>query len=119
MGSNLVKVHNNWNVCYTCGFDVEDGHTSMTCHMDWRKRTHDVTFTRDNAQQKLAQGCDACMRGMHKTLLPGNDWRFGVENVCAAIKFNGLVSATTSSLDPTYFDFGPIVDDDEVTIILF
>ena len=69
--SNLVKQHNNWNVCYSCGFDVEDGHNSMTYHMDWRKPTHDVTFTHDNAQQKLAMGCDACTRGMHKSILPG------------------------------------------------
>jgi hypothetical protein len=67
---NPVKVHNNWNVCYSCGFDVEDGHTLQTCHFDWRKPTHNVTFTRANAQQKLAQGCDASTRGMHKTMLP-------------------------------------------------
>jgi hypothetical protein len=67
---NPVKIHNNWNVCYSCGFDVEDGHTSMTCHLEWRKPTHDVTFTRGNAQQKLAQGCGACTKGMHKTMLP-------------------------------------------------
>ena len=67
---NPIKIHNNWNVCYSCGFDVEDGHTSQTCHFDWRKPTHDVTFTRANAQQKLAQGCDACTKGMHKTMLP-------------------------------------------------
>ncbi len=67
---NPVKVHNNWNVCYSCGFDVEDGHTSQTCHFDWRKPSHDVTFTRANAQQKLAQRCDACTKGMHKTMLP-------------------------------------------------
>jgi hypothetical protein len=69
--SNLIKSHNNWNVCYLCGFDVEDGYTSNTCHMDWRKPTHDVTFTRENAQFKLSQGCNACTRGMHKTMLPG------------------------------------------------
>jgi hypothetical protein len=35
-------------VCYSCGFDVEDGHNSQTCHFDWRKPNHDVTFTRAN-----------------------------------------------------------------------
>ena len=69
--SNLVKTYNNWNVCYSCDFDVKDGHNSNTCHMDWHKPNHDVTFTRENAQMKLAQGCDACTRGMHKTMLPG------------------------------------------------
>ena len=69
--SNLVKTHNNWNVCYSCGFDVEDTHDSMSCHMDWRKPGHDVYFTRANAQQKLDAGCNACTRGMHKSILPG------------------------------------------------
>jgi hypothetical protein len=46
--TNPVKIHNNWNVCYSCGFDVEDGHNSQTCHFDWRKPNHDVTFTRAN-----------------------------------------------------------------------
>jgi hypothetical protein len=31
--SNITKKHNNWNVCFSCGFDVEDGHTSATCHL--------------------------------------------------------------------------------------
>ena len=25
---NIYKQHNNWNVCFSCRFDVEDGHTS-------------------------------------------------------------------------------------------
>jgi hypothetical protein len=29
--TNPVKKYNNWDMCYTCGFDVESGHTSMTC----------------------------------------------------------------------------------------
>jgi hypothetical protein len=28
---NINKVHNNWNVCFPCGFDIEGGHTSITC----------------------------------------------------------------------------------------
>jgi hypothetical protein len=69
--SNMVKTHNNWNVCYSCGFNVEDGHDSMPCHMDWRKPGHNVYFTRPNAQQKLDAGCNACTRGIHKSILPG------------------------------------------------
>jgi hypothetical protein len=38
--------------------------------MVWRKPLHDVTFTWANAQQKLAQGCGASTKGMHKTMLP-------------------------------------------------
>jgi hypothetical protein len=29
--SNIYKRYNNWNVCFLCGFDIEDGHTSQTC----------------------------------------------------------------------------------------
>ena len=29
--SNTVKRYANWNACYSCGFDVADGHTSMSC----------------------------------------------------------------------------------------
>ncbi len=30
--SNIIKTFANQNVCYTCGFDVEDWHTSTTCN---------------------------------------------------------------------------------------
>jgi hypothetical protein len=29
--SNIVKKYANWNVCFLCGFDIEEGHTSQTC----------------------------------------------------------------------------------------
>ena len=28
---NLTKMYANWNACYSCGFDVPEGHTSQTC----------------------------------------------------------------------------------------
>ena len=31
MYSNIVKRYSNMNVCFSCGFDVENGHTSRTC----------------------------------------------------------------------------------------
>jgi hypothetical protein len=40
-----MKKYVNWNVCYSCGFDVENGHTSMTCPANLRKALHDVYFT--------------------------------------------------------------------------
>ncbi len=30
--SNITKMFANWNVCYTCGFDIEDGHTLARAH---------------------------------------------------------------------------------------
>ena len=67
--SNIYKRHNNWNVCFSCGFDVEDGHTSMTC--PFKKANHQQAFSRENAQQFITAGYDPCTKGMHKTVLPG------------------------------------------------
>jgi hypothetical protein len=30
----IIKKYNNWNVCYSCGFDVEPRHNLMTCPID-------------------------------------------------------------------------------------
>jgi hypothetical protein len=67
--SNIYKRHNNWNVCFSCGFDVEDGHTSATC--PFKKANHQQAYTRENAQQFITAGYDPCTKGMHKTVLPG------------------------------------------------
>ena len=64
--SNIYKVHNNWNVCFSCGFDIEDGHTSITC--PFKRWNHQDSFTRKNAQQFIAAGYDPCTKGMHKTV---------------------------------------------------
>ena len=32
---NFVKLFANNNVFYSCGLDVEDGHTSATCPQEW------------------------------------------------------------------------------------
>ena len=66
--SNIYKRYNNWNACFSCGFDIEDGHTSATC--PFRKANHQVSFSRENAQQFIAAGYDPCTRGMHKSVLP-------------------------------------------------
>jgi hypothetical protein len=54
--SNRVKLYANWNVCYSCGFDVPGGHTSMTCPTNLHKLLHDIYFTQQNAQQYIALG---------------------------------------------------------------
>ena len=66
--SNIYKRFNNWNVCFSCGFDIEDGHTSLTC--PFKKPNHQTSFVRENAQQFIAAGYDPCTRGMHKSVLP-------------------------------------------------
>ena len=42
--SNLTKKFVNWNMCYSCGFDIPDGHTSQTCQQYLRKPDHDIYF---------------------------------------------------------------------------
>ena len=43
--SNLMKWFASWNACYSCGFDVAEGHTSQTCPQYLRKPDHDNYFT--------------------------------------------------------------------------
>ncbi len=54
MFSNIVKRYNNMNACFSCGFDVEDGHTSRTCPYE----------------QYIDAGYNACTKAKHKTQLP-------------------------------------------------
>ena len=61
--SNRYKLFNNWNVCYSHGFDVEDGHNSATCRN--RKMDHQNWFTRHNAQAYTDAGYAPTTRGLH------------------------------------------------------
>jgi hypothetical protein len=71
---NTVKSYANWNVCYTCGIDVEEGHTSITCvrcHKLWRKPNYQEGFTGATVQEYLNTGCDLCTKEMRKSQLLG------------------------------------------------
>ena len=68
--SNTTKRHNNWNVCHSCGFDVEDWHTSATCPYANRREDHQEDVHRGNWEQKWAEGYNLSRRGIHKTQLP-------------------------------------------------
>ncbi len=70
MFSNIVKWYNNMNACFSCGFDVEDGHTSRTCPYNWRRSNHQEAYDRSNAQQYIDAGYDACTKAKHKMQLP-------------------------------------------------
>jgi hypothetical protein len=61
----VMKRYANWNVCYSCGFDVADGHTSMSCPAHLRKASHDIYFNRQNVQQYLCS-----TRNRHKIQFP-------------------------------------------------
>eukprot|EP00804_Cyclotella_cryptica_P016356 CCRYP_009913-RA/>CCRYP_009913-RA protein AED:0.73 eAED:0.68 QI:0/0/0/0.5/1/1/2/0/383 len=56
---NPVKYYNNWNMCFSCWFDVEGWHTSATCRN--KKQGHKDGCTRVNAQAYKDAG--------HKTTL--------------------------------------------------
>jgi hypothetical protein len=70
MYSNIVKRYSNMNVCFSCGFDVENGHTSQTCPQAWRRANHQEAYDRSNAQQYIDAGYNACTKAKHKTQLP-------------------------------------------------
>ncbi len=66
----LIMNYNNWNVCYTCGFDVEAKHNLMTFPFNWRKPGHCKNYTRKNAQSYIDCEHNVCTKGIHKTMLP-------------------------------------------------
>eukprot|EP00804_Cyclotella_cryptica_P001456 CCRYP_003689-RA/>CCRYP_003689-RA protein AED:0.50 eAED:0.46 QI:0/-1/0/1/-1/1/1/0/147 len=68
--SNTTKFFNNWNMCYSCGWDVPQWHTSQTCAD--RVPGHQVGCTRENAQAYMHAGHRVSRKAMHKTMLPQN-----------------------------------------------
>jgi hypothetical protein len=65
-----IKWYANMNACFSCGFKVEDGHTSKTSFAIWRHANHQEGYDRSNAQQYIAVGYNACTKAMHKTQYP-------------------------------------------------
>ena len=66
--SNIVKTFANQNVCYSCGFDVKDWHTSATCNR--KKQGHQDGFTRTNYMEYKRANHPFCRKAMHKTMYP-------------------------------------------------
>lgn len=66
--SNITKNFANQNVCYSCGFDVEDWHTSATCNR--KKQGHQDGFTRSNYMEYERANHPFCRKAMHKTMYP-------------------------------------------------
>ena len=58
------------NFFHSCGFDVEEGHTSMTCPFHLRKPGHGINFFRQNAQQYIVLCYPCSTKNCHKTMLP-------------------------------------------------
>jgi hypothetical protein len=66
--SNIVKLFTNQNACFTCGFDVDDWHTSATCPN--KKAGHQDGFTCSNYMEYERANHQFCRKGMHKTMYP-------------------------------------------------
>ena len=91
--SNTNKHFNNWNMCYSCGWDVPHWHTSQTCTN--KVLGHQDGCNRQNAEAYLTAGHRVSRKAMHKTALPANPkphqaWRLGV-TVCIADKINNTI----------------------------
>ena len=65
---NTTKYFSNQSVCFSCGFDVEDWHTSATCPR--KKQGHQDGFTRANYMQYEQAGYPFCKKAMHKNVYP-------------------------------------------------
>ena len=70
--SNVVKQWANQNVCFSCGFDVEDWHNSSTCTR--KKVRHQDGLTRSNYLEYKRANHQFCHKGMHKTMW----WLIGI-----------------------------------------
>jgi hypothetical protein len=68
--SNIVKAYNNQNVCYLCGFDVEDWHTSALCNR--KKPGHQDGFTRSYYMEYKRANHPFSQKAMHKTMYPSS-----------------------------------------------
>ncbi len=66
--SNVVKQWANQNVCFNCGFDVDDGHTSTACTR--KKAGHQDGFTCSNYLEYKHANHQFCCKAMHKTMYP-------------------------------------------------
>ena len=70
MYSNILKKYVNWKICFSCGFDVENGHTSKTCPWQLQRANLQEGFDQTNASQYISAGYNVCMKAMHKSQLP-------------------------------------------------
>jgi hypothetical protein len=68
--SNTVKRYANLNGCYSCGFAVAGGHTSMPCPTHLCKMSHHIGFNCQNAQQYIDLGHLCSTRIRHKNQFP-------------------------------------------------
>ena len=73
---NEYKRYNNWNACYSCGFDVPGWHDSKTCPGPRRPGHHDA-YERGNSKQYIDAGHAPSGRAGHKKYLPVPGTQYG------------------------------------------
>jgi hypothetical protein len=66
--TGIAKNWANQNMSFTCGFDMEDWHTSVTCPN--KKQGHQDDFTRSNYMEYECANHQFCHEVMHKTMYP-------------------------------------------------
>ena len=66
------KHFNNWNMCFSCGFDVPYWHTSKTCPPECRKPGHQEGCDRSNYRQYIQAGHRVRMKKEDAHILPTN-----------------------------------------------
>ena len=66
------KHFNNWNMCFSCGFDVPYWHTSKTCPPECRKAGHQEECDRDNYRSYVQAGHSVRMKKEDARILPTN-----------------------------------------------
>ncbi len=99
--SNVVKQYANLNACYSCRFDVADGHTSMLCPPHLRKATHHIGFNCNNAQQYINLGHPCSTKNRHKIQFPTNRLWLGATSVVDSNNINSFYVNRLHSLYPT------------------
>ena len=67
---NIVIVYANQNMCFLCGFDMEDGHMSVTCAD--KKVGHQEGFTCSNYMEYEQANHPFCRKAIHNTMYPSN-----------------------------------------------
>ena len=66
------KYYNNWNMCFSCGFDVPGWHTIQTCPAPCRREHHHESCDRTSYLQYKTQGYKVNMKKTSKSFLLTN-----------------------------------------------
>ena len=69
---NPNKWFNNWNYCYTCGYDIAAWHNSQMCPQSYHKKGHQEGCTKELCGAYLAVGHMPSKSGQHKNVLLTN-----------------------------------------------